>query len=44
MVASTVDSLLSLDSKGFFTAELLGTKFLKEALSQFLKDCKGLFP
>lgn len=38
MVASTADSLLSLDSEAFFIAELLGTKFLKEAVSQFLKD------
>lgn len=43
MVASTADSLLSLDSEAFFIAELLGTKFLKEAASQFLKDFKGLF-
>lgn len=43
MVASTADSLLSLDSKAFLIAELLGTKFLKEAVSYFLKDFKGLF-
>lgn len=43
MVASTADSLLSLDSKTFFIAELLGTKFLKDAVSQFLRDFKGLF-
>lgn len=43
MIASTADSLLSLGSEAFFIAELLGTKFLKEAVSQFLKDLKGLF-
>lgn len=43
MVAGTADSLLSLNSKTFLVAKLLGTKLLKEAVSQLLRDFQGVF-
>lgn len=43
MVASTADSLTVQREQAFFIAETIEAKFLKEAVSQFLTDCEGLF-